>query len=913
MADDTPMMRQYKQIKAQHEDSVLLFRMGDFYEMFYRDAQEVSRLLNLTLTKRQGVPMAGIPYHALQNYLRRLLQAGKRAAICEQTEVPNKSAPGLTKREVVEVVSPGTILHQDLLEDSANNYLQAFGQKGMSIGMALLDFSTGEFRCESFSAPDGQTKAEVIGRELLLAAPRELLVMEALHEEYSEAFWAQGAQQNAHAGGGGAVLCSRIPAWCFDNTERKLCEFFAVQSLKGFGITEEHTSALGAAWVILEYLQQHQKQSRVLAHVRRLLPLRRSEHLQLDSAALRNLEVFKNMQSGGREHTLFGALHECQSPMGSRCLQHWLRYPLRSKSALEQRYDKIDALLQSGPLRGRIREALGGLCDLERITSRITSGRANARDLVALRDSLALGCGILQAIEPLPRFGDMLQTVEQGAQTGGRAVLTALHALLQKALLDHPPVVIHEGGMIQSGYSSELDELRALHGQRKQILDSYVEREQEQIGKVKLKLKYNRIIGYHFEITKAQLAQGGVPAHFIARQTITSGVRYTTEELAEIEERLRCADEQLTQLERTLFEGLLERIQPDAEAIVQLSGLLATLDVLCGFAELAQRYNYTRPTLLESGKTGASSGGTLQIEGGRHPVIEQAPSEQGFVPNRTQLGGTHTLALITGPNMAGKSTYLRQNALIVLMAQSGCFVSATGAQIPLVDQIFCRVGASDNLSRGESTFMVEMQETARILNTASKDSLVIMDEVGRGTSTRDGLAIAQSICEYLLRRICCKALFATHYHELTHLREPRLKLLCLAVEENGAEIRFLKHVREGAIQSSYGVHVARLAGVPREVAQRAQEILEHIGTHPPAIKIPQAEPDKRVNTHKEQTQAEPDKSTSTHKENSKAEPDKSEGTRKQNTQAKPDKSAMPSKEQTKVKEAGLLFPDLLPL
>ena len=825
------MMRQYKRIKEQHPNSVLLFRMGDFYEMFYRDAEEVSRLLNLTLTKRQGVPMAGIPYHALQNYLRRLLQAGKRTAICEQTEPPNK--PGLTKREVVEVVSPGTILHQDLLENSTNNYLQAFGQKGAFLGMALLDFSTGEFHCESFHTPDAQTKAEVLGRELLLAASRELLIMEPLHEEFSDEFWAQGAQ-NASSGGKRALLCNRIPSWCFtpDSAERKLCQFFDVQSLKGFGINDEPGIALGAAWVVLEYLQQNQTQSRVLAHVRRLLPLRRTEHLQLDSAALRNLEIFQNIQSGSQDHTLFQTLHQCQSPMGSRCLQHWLREPLRQKTELERRYEKIETLLGDGMLRSSIRENLGRLCDLERITSRIATAKANARDLVALRDSLALCEMILQTLQNLRCFGDMLQSFEpnQAAQEepspkSGRARLLELQTLLQKALLDHPPVVLHEGGMIQTGYSRKLDELRSLHGERKEILDGYVAREQEQIGSIKLKLKYNRLIGYHFEITKTQLAQIELPKHFISRQTITNNVRYSTEELAELEERLNHADEQLTRLERQLFEELLEQIQPDIPAVLQLSQVVSQLDVLSCFAEISKRYNYVRPRLREPGAA-------LHIEGGRHPVVEQYLQEQDFVPNNLQLDNNHFLALITGPNMAGKSTYLRQNALIVLLAQIGCFVPASCAHIPLVDQIFCRVGASDNLSRGESTFMVEMQETARILNTASEHSLVIMDEVGRGTSTRDGLAIAQSICEYLLHKIRCKTLFATHYHELTRLSERHLKLLCLAVKESGQQIHFLKHVQEGAIESSYGIHVASLAGVPPEVTQRANEILDQMSSIP---------------------------------------------------------------------------------
>ncbi len=857
--DDTPMMRQYKEIKEKHKDSVLFFRMGDFYEMFCDDAKEVSRLLNLTLTKRQGLAMAGIPYHAVHNYVRRLLQLGKRVAICEQTELPKKSGRGISKREVVEIVSPGTVLQDNYLDRSSNNYLQAFCRLGQFLGMAMLDFSTGEFVAGSFMAPSDKLRAEVLQRELLLASSRELLLMEELHDEFSSEFWRQGADEGR--------LCNRIPAWCFapESAERKLTEFFGVQSLKGFGFDElnpadiDSGAALGAAWVLVEYLQQNQLQAGVLAHVQRLLPLRRKEELQLDSAALRNLEVFQNIQSGARDYTLFQVLHHCQSAMGSRCLHRWLRGPLLQRDLLEQRYERVAALLDDSLLCGNLREDLAQLCDLERVMSRIVTAKANARDLVALRQSIGIYeamydklrqsknahrlCDLFWGLdkslgdegnpcssrqserqllsEPMAPAGRNVMEREAAADTEsrGRQKLGELRKLLLHSVAENPPVVLHEGGMIAAGYSEELDELRRMLSDRRQILDAYVAREQSLTGLSKLKLKYNKIIGYYFEITKNQAAQAKLPEHFIRRQSLVGGERYSTEELAELEAKLSSADGQIVQLERQLFEELRQQLQPYAPLVLQLAQALAELDVLANFAELAQRHNYVRPELLEQDSL-------ISIKGARHPVVEQYLRDENFVPNDLELDEERFFALITGPNMAGKSTYLRQNALIVLLAQIGCYVPAKRARLPIVDRIFCRVGASDNLSRGESTFMVEMQEAARILNEASRQSLVIMDEVGRGTSTRDGLAIAQSICEFILHKLKCLTLFATHYHELTTLCESHLKLLCLAVDESGEKIRFLKHVQEGAIASSYGVHVASLAGIPAEVTARAQEILQ---------------------------------------------------------------------------------------
>ncbi|MEM9423329.1 MAG: DNA mismatch repair protein MutS [Spirochaetota bacterium] len=806
------MFRQYHAIKLEHQDSLLFFRMGDFYEMFYNDAEEASKLLNLTLTKRQGVPMAGIPYHAVHNYLQRLLHYGKRIAICEQTTPATKS--GLVERQVVEIVTPGTVLRDDLLNREANNYLQSFCKIGQSLGMALLDFSTGEFIAAGFVAPGKEHRGETLQRELLLAAPRELLLMEELHDEFSKEFWNLGDSTSSR-------LCNRIPSWCFapDSAERKLQEFFGVASLKGFGFENQADvstgAALGAAWVTLEYLQQTQQQQ-VLGHVQRLLPLRRKEQLQLDSAALRNLEIFQNMQDGGRDYTLFQVLHQCPSSMGSRCLYRWLRQPLLRRKELELRYDRVQAFIGNPRLRGGVRKHLEKLNDLERVMSRITTGKATPRDVAALRQSLAEYNSICKEIEERSESQDLQALILQGDRQGE---VLQLQDLLTRSISKEPPIVLHEGNIIADGYSAELDRLRSLKANRQEILSTYVNKEQDLIGSAKMKLKHNGVIGYHFELSKSQAASLEIPNHFIRRQSLVSGERYTTEELVELEAKLNSVDEQAVQLERALFEEVRVLLCPYAPLVLDLARNLAELDVLSTFAEVAERYHYTRPELLEPGAA-------LTIQGGRHPVVEQYLDGEHFVPNNLVLDEERFFALITGPNMSGKSTYLRQNALIVLMAQIGSYVPAGQARIPIVDRIFCRVGASDNLSRGESTFMVEMQETARILNEAGPHSLVIMDEVGRGTSTRDGLAIAQSICEYLLHRIQCMTLFATHYHELTGLSEAHLKLLCLAVDDNGERIRFLKHVEEGATASSYGIHVAALAGIPQAVTRRAEEILQ---------------------------------------------------------------------------------------
>lgn len=813
MPVNTPMMRQYQEIKGEHQDSILFFRMGDFYEMFFEDAVEVSGLLNLTLTKRQGIPMCGIPYHAVENYLNRLLQLDKRVAICEQVEEPRKGK-GLARREVVEIVSPGIVLQEGFLDRQRGNYLVSFGLIGKDLGMGILDFSTGEFYAAGFFCESDAMRREILQRELLLIKPRELLLMEELHNAYPEEFW-------------GNILVNRLPAWYFqpESAEKKLCEFFGVQSLKGFGFAESsgkkwsgHTASgalRGAAWVILEYLAQSQKKSESLSHVRKLSPLNRSQQLQLDSAALRNLEIFQNFRDGGKSFTLFEVLHDCKSSLGSRCLWRWLSQPLKNCGAIRGRLDRVETLLEHSEMRSGLRRYLGELADVERLMGRVTNQKNNARDLVSLRASLVY----IEKIYRLIRGNELLAALFTTDRLGASWLdeLAGLRGFLDRAIGENPPAVIHDGKMIAPGYHSGLDELRNLLDQRKQVLNSYLEEEQQKNQLGALKIKYNRIIGYYFELPKGQASR--VPDYFIRRQSLVNAERFTTEALAELEAKLSNAGEEIIALERRLFEEISRKVCPFSPLILSLGSVLAQLDVLANFAELAQRQGYCKPEVLPVGQ------GKLEIVRGRHPVVEFYVHDDQFVSNDLTLDRDRFFALVTGPNMAGKSTYLRQNALIVLMAQCGCFVPADRAVISVVDRIFCRVGASDNLSRGESTFMVEMQETARILNEASSESLVIMDEIGRGTSTRDGLAIAWSICEYILGKVQCYTLFATHYHELSALDSHFLKKLSLAVNDEGETIQFLRRVEEGTAKSSYGIHVALLAGIPLEVIQRAEALL----------------------------------------------------------------------------------------
>jgi len=797
----TPMMRQYQRIKQAHRDAVLFFRLGDFYEMFKSDAEEVSRLLGLTLTQRNGVPMCGIPYHASHTYVSRLLKAGKKIAICEQVKMP-ENGKGIAERDVVEIITPGTVTEEDYLEAGQNNYLVAIGAAGEQISLSYVDISTGELLATSFGR---EFASDALRRELARIRPREVLVQESLLEE--EQVVAAAIREAEE------IVVNRFPDWSFDleASRDRLLSLLGVANLKGFGIAD-NDPALYSIGVLLEYVEDTAKS--VLPHIRDIRVHRENAFLVLDESTQRNLEIVANMQDGSRRYTLLSILEHTRTAMGSRLLRRWLLAPLLEIEEITVRQQRVAALYHNQMLLGAVRETLGRILDVERLTARVAMDRAHAKDLVGLRTSLQYA---FEVERQLPDWFDGERTV-CGSEEQHKAAATLVE-LLGRALLDAPSVLLTEGNMIRGGYSSELDELTDLKKNSRQVLDGYLEEEKSRTGISTLRIRYNKIIGHFFEVTKSHLDK--VPPHFIRRQSLVNAERYTTEKLSELEARLSSASEQIVDLEKSLFLQLRDEVKIHIAALLETSRALSRVDVLQSFAWAATRYGYGRPTVTRSGG--------ISIELGRHPVVEAHLPSGSFVPNGltvTQDG--KRFALITGPNMAGKSTFLRQTALIVLMAQVGSFVPAQSAEIGIVDRIFCRVGASDNLARGESTFLVEMNETSNILRNSSEKSLIIMDEVGRGTGTNDGLAIAWAVSEHLLNATRARTLFATHYHELTGIDHPALFNLSMSVAEDRGGIVFLKKVRSGPSNNSYGIHVARLAGLPDTVLQRAQEILQQI-------------------------------------------------------------------------------------
>jgi len=797
----TPMMRQYQRIKQAHRDAVLFFRLGDFYEMFKSDAEEVSRLLGLTLTQRNGVPMCGIPYHASHTYVSRLLKAGKKIAICEQVKMP-ENGKGIAERDVVEIITPGTVTEEDYLEAGKNNYLVAIGAAGEEISLSYVDISTGELLATSFSR---EFASDALRRELARIRPREVLVQESLLEEEQAVAAAVREAED--------IVVNRFPDWSFDleASRDRLLSLLGVANLKGFGIAEEDP-ALYSIGVLLEYVEDTAKS--VLPHIRDIRVHRENAFLVLDESTQRNLEIVANMQDGSRRYTLLSILEHTRTAMGSRLLRRWLLAPLLEIEEIAARQERVAALYHNQMLLGAVRETLGRILDVERLTARVAMDRAHAKDLVALRTSLQYA---FEVERQLPDWFDGERTVCGSREQHEAAA--ALVTLLGRALLDAPSVLLTEGNMIRLGYSAELDELTDLKKNSRQVLDGYLEEEKARTGISTLRIRYNKIIGHFFEVTKSHLDK--VPSHFIRRQSLVNAERYTTEKLSELEARLSSASEQIVDLEKSLFLQLREEVKRHVAALLETSKALSRVDVLQSFAWAATRYGYGRPTVTRSGG--------ISIELGRHPVVEAHLPSGSFVPNGLTVEQSgKRFALITGPNMAGKSTFLRQTALIVLMAQVGSFVPAQSAEIGIVDRIFCRVGASDNLARGESTFLVEMNETSNILRNSSEQSLIIMDEVGRGTGTNDGLAIAWAVSEHLLNATRARTLFATHYHELTGIEHPALFNLSMSVAEDRGGIVFLKKVRSGPSNNSYGIHVARLAGLPDTVLQRAGEILQQI-------------------------------------------------------------------------------------
>jgi DNA mismatch repair protein MutS len=813
----TPLMRQYAAIKKEHPTALLFFRLGDFYELFFDDAVLASRELQITLTSRNkekgiAVPMCGVPYHAAEGYISKLIRKGFKVAICDQVEDP-RVAKKLVRREVTRVVTPGTAADASLSSEE-NNFLAAIARAGDRVGFAALDLSTGEFRATEFR---GEDAAKRIQEELQQLRPKELLYgSSAPLFEVSDRVAAPGAAPQPRAAG---ATWSETPLddWIFapDHAIPLLENHFGVLSLEGFGLAGKPAAA-SAAGAIVHYVRSTQRGT--VEHVDRIGFYERQNCLVLDAVTVRNLELIEPLFAGTDEGvTLFRSLDATVTPMGKRLLRSWMLRPSIALSDINSRLDAVEAQVKNLVAREELRRALDRILDLERLLSRVTLETANPRDVLALAASLAKLPGLRSA---LCRFStERLKTLHAAIDE-----LSDLRERIDRTIVPEPPVALSDGGVIRTGVDKELDELRDLSRNSKQFLAQIEQRERRRTGIGSLKVKFNSIFGYYLEISKPNLHL--VPADYERKQTLVNAERFTTPELKEYEAKILDAQEKIVEIERRLFAELRSAIAGEARRIRQTALALAEVDVLASLAHVAALRNYCRPKFDESAD--------IEIIGGRHPVIEQQDMSERFVPNDLYLNSTtHTVLVLTGPNMGGKSTYLRQTALIVILAQMGSFVPAASARLGIVDRVFTRIGASDNLARGRSTFMVEMTETAAILHTATQRSLILLDEVGRGTATYDGLAIAWAAVEYIHARTRAKTLFATHYFELTELAErlSGVKNYHVSVKETGGGIVFLRKVEPGAADRSYGIEVAKLAGLPNEVVERAREVLaEHEST-----------------------------------------------------------------------------------
>jgi DNA mismatch repair protein MutS len=813
----TPAMRQYLDAKQQYRDAIVLFRMGDFYEMFYQDALVASRALELTLTSRSkdaaggGIPMCGVPFHAVDGYIARLVKKGFRVAICDQVEDP-RTAKGVVKREVVRVVSPGTLTDAAYLDARAPAFLMAIAPGATRpgrvepIGVALLDLSTGEFTAAEYRGPDG---LQALTDELAVLRPREIIVPADTVVDGRPASTA--ADQWPAIAATGSPLTA-VDAWTFDaeSARRALLDQLRAGSLEGFGL-ESRPAAVAAAGALVQYLRTTQKVD--LAHVRAIAFRQRADALLIDPTTLKHLEILEGAE-GGRAGSLLDEMDRTVTAVGSRLVRSWLLRPLVSLEAIRDRLDAVEELAFHTTERGKFRGAISSVQDLERLVARAALGTAGPRDLVGLQQSLTA----------IPRVRTVLGDMQAPLI---RSLLAELDDLpdvrdaIESTLVDDPPALARDGGFARDGVDRELDELRTISRSGKQIIAEMEERERLRTGIASLKIRYNRVFGYFIEVSKSHLH--AVPLDYHRKQTIAGGERYITPALKEYEEKILGADERIVSCELAIFERLRTAVAAEAPRIQATARALATLDALAAFAEGAAVNNYIKPHVHD--------GDELAVVDARHPVVERRTATgDPFVPNDIALNGSSCqLVILTGPNMGGKSTYLRQTALLSVMAQAGSFVPAREAKIPLVDRIFARVGASDNIARGHSTFMVEMQETAHILHTATSRSLVVLDEIGRGTATFDGLSIAWAVAEYLATHASVrpKTLFATHYHELTDLADatPGVVNFHVSAREWKDEIIFLRKIVAGRSDRSYGIQVARLAGLPRQVIDRAREIL----------------------------------------------------------------------------------------
>ena len=803
----TPMLRQYQAIKKKHPDKILFYRMGDFYEMFFDDAVKASRLLKITLTSRnknddQPIPMCGIPHHAAGGYLATLIAAGCKVAICDQVEDP-KAAKGLVKREVTRIVTPGITFEEGTITDSQSNFLAAVYHQNQRFGLAWLEVTTGEFRLTELRSPAELTD------ELTKVAPKELL----LAEKQQDQAWQQELTRELPAVH--LTWEKEYPTFSGELSRERLCRHFSVLTLDGFGC-QEMEAAVTAAGAALGYVQETQKE-KPLEHLNRLQVYHRGRHMQLNKQTVINLELLQTIHDRKKDGSLYGLLDCCQTAMGSRLLKQWILYPLLELSEIKNRLDAVQQLLADKNTRRQLEDKLRQVYDLERLAGKLASRNANGRDLLSLKNSLQI----------IPLIKELL-----AGQTANPALLAKIHAKLnpmaplvesiETTLLDEQPTGIKEGNLIRPGVNPDLDELKSISRQGREWIVDLEKREKERTGINGLKIRYNRVFGYYIEVTHRN--RDLVPDDYLRKQTLANADRYITPTLKEYEEKIIGADEKIIALEYEIFCDLRRRAAAEVEQIQDNARQLAFLDALLSLAAVADTYNYCRPTIDDSRQS-------LEITDGRHPTIEALNAQERFIPNDCTLNeDQEQIWIITGPNMAGKSTFLRQNGMIALLAQMGSFVPATSATLPIFDQIFTRVGAADNLSRGLSTFMVEMTETAQILHNASRKSLIILDEIGRGTSTFDGVSIAWAVAEHIHDQSLGLTLFATHYHELTELAltKERIKNYNVAVKQENNGIVFLRQILPGATNRSYGIEVAKLAGLPPSLISRAQEILGNL-------------------------------------------------------------------------------------
>ncbi len=793
----TPMMEQYARIKKEHQDALLFFRLGDFYEMFFEDAKIASSVLDITLTSRQKVPMCGVPYHAADSYISKLLKNGFRVAICEQVE-DSKEAKGVVRREVVKVLTPGTAVELGEDGEKESTYIASLYWESDDWGMALLDLGAGTMKV---AQSDSQEKRSLVD-EVFKFSPKEIVFPEGEEERVEKLLLLNSMS---------SVLKSPVEEWVFDliQTRELLLNHFKVKTLEGFGLIQKEL-ATRAAGALIHYLKKIRKDSLTLVSKLSYLPSR--EYLRLDATAIRNLELVRNLRDGSVKGSLLGILDETVTPMGSRLLRSWVIQPLQDFFTIKRRLDSIEEFLKKTIERSEIREKLKGIYDLQRLTGKISLGVAHPKDLVLLKKSLRLLPEVLSLIssfesEPIKEMVNEWDLAEDIAN------------IIENSILDEPAFLLTEGGIIRDGYDDELDELRKISHSGKSFISSLEKKERERTGINSLKVGFNKVFGYYLEVTRPNLHL--VPESYIRKQTLANAERFITLELKEYEEKVLHAEERIAELEHRLFIQVREEVSKSTPRLQKIASSLAYLDVISSLAEVAAKRNYSRPEVFE--------GDVIEIKEGRHPVIEEM-IEEPFIPNDALLDTENNqILIVTGPNMGGKSTYLRQIALITILAQMGSFVPAKKAKIGVIDRIFTRIGAMDFLTSGQSTFMVEMIETANILNNATPKSLILLDEIGRGTSTFDGLSIAWAVAEYLSEKedVRAKTLFATHYHELTELAltQPRIKNYHVSVKEWKDDIIFLRKISPGPSDQSYGIHVAKLAGIPQEVVERAKEVL----------------------------------------------------------------------------------------